>query len=131
MMYKGHQQLIAAWPQVVSICPSAQLWIVGRGDGASLLQEQVSLLPDAAGRQIRFFGAVPAADLDMLYRSARVFAMPSAGEGFGLVFVEAARYGVPCIGGKYDSAREIIRHNQTGLLSEQHLTISPWHACVF
>ena len=38
LMYKGHQQLIAAWPQVVAVCPEAQLWIVGRGDGARLLR---------------------------------------------------------------------------------------------
>jgi len=73
MMYKGHQQLIAAWPQVVSACPGAQLWIVGRGDGEPLLREQVSRLSVHAA--IRFFGAVSGADLARLYRTARVFAM--------------------------------------------------------
>ena len=55
-----------------------------------------------------------------LYHTARVFAMPSTGEGFGLVFVQAARSGLPCIGGKYDAAKEIILHGKTGLLTEQH-----------
>ncbi len=118
MMYKGHQQLIAAWPQVVSACPGAQLWIVGRGDGEPLLRAQVSRLSVHAA--IHFFGAVSEADLVRLYQTARAFAMPSTGEGFGLVFVEAARYGLPCIGGKYDATREIILHDQTGLLTEQH-----------
>jgi phosphatidylinositol alpha-1,6-mannosyltransferase len=118
MMYKGHQQLIAAWPQVVSACPGAHLWIVGRGDGEPLLREQVNRLSVHAA--IHFFGTVSEADLMRLYQTARVFAMPSTGEGFGLVFVEAARYGLPCIGGKYDAAREIILHGQTGLLTEQH-----------
>ena len=45
--------------------------------------------------------------------------MPSNGEGFGLVFVEAARYGIPCIGGKHDSVKEIVLHNETGLLVER------------
>jgi phosphatidylinositol alpha-1,6-mannosyltransferase len=120
LMYKGHQQLIAAWPQVIAACPEAQLWIVGHGDGVPLLREQAGLLPSRAGQQIHFSGAVDEATLEQCYRTARVFAMPSAGEGFGLVFVEAARHGLPCIGGKYDGAKEIIIHNETGLLSEQH-----------
>ena len=49
-----------------------------------------------------------------------IVTMPSAGEGFGLVFVEAARYGLPSIGGKYDSAKEVIVDGATGLLVEQH-----------
>jgi len=120
LMYKGHQQLIAAWPQVVSICPKAQLWIVGQGDGVPLLQEQAGMLPAHVSRRIHFFGALSQGALERRYQAARIFAMPSTGEGFGLVFVEAARHGLPCIGGKYDSAREIIVHNQTGLLCEQH-----------
>jgi phosphatidylinositol alpha-1,6-mannosyltransferase len=120
LMYKGHQQLIAAWPQVASVCPEAQLWIVGHGDGAPLLWDQVQRLPAHIGSRIHFFGAVSGPELERLYRTARVFAMPSTGEGFGLVFVEAARYGLPCIAGKYDAAREIILHDQTGLLAEQH-----------
>jgi phosphatidyl-myo-inositol dimannoside synthase len=118
MMYKGHQQLIAAWPQVVSACPQAQLWIVGRGWGEALLRQQVAMLP--VQDKIHFFGAASESDLARLYRTARVFAMPSIGEGFGLVLIEAARYGLPCIGCKYDAAKEIILHDQTGLLTEQH-----------
>ena len=120
LMYKGHQQLIAAWPQVVSVCPDAQLWIAGRGDGEPLLREQVNMLPADVGRRIRFYGAVSEPTLERLYGTARVFAMPSVGEGFGLVFVEAARHGLPCIAGKYDAAKEIVLHDQTGLLTEQH-----------
>ena len=120
MMYKGHQQLIAAWPQIVSVCPEAKLWIAGQGDAAPLLREQVSMLSAGVRNSIHFFGAVSAPVLDRLYSTARVFAMPSTGEGFGLVFVEAARYGLPCIGGKYDAAKEIILHEQTGLLTEQN-----------
>jgi phosphatidylinositol alpha-1,6-mannosyltransferase len=120
LMYKGHQQLIAAWPQVVSACPESMLWIVGQGDGVSLLREQAELLPGSAARRILFFGAVAGPTLERMYRSARVFALPSSGEGFGLVFVEAARHGLPSIAGRYDAAREIVLHDRTGVLVEQH-----------
>jgi phosphatidylinositol alpha-1,6-mannosyltransferase len=120
MMYKGHQQLIAAWPLVVSVCPDAKLWIVGRGDGAPLLRDQVNMLSAEARRAIHFFGFVSEPVMNRLYSTARIFAMPSTGEGFGLVFLEAARYGLPCIAGKYDAAQEIVLHDRTGLLTEQN-----------
>src|SRR5262249_19921894 len=38
--YKGHDQLIDSWPEVVSRIPDAQLFIVGDGDDASRLREK-------------------------------------------------------------------------------------------
>jgi glycosyltransferase involved in cell wall biosynthesis len=66
-----------------------------------------------------FMGHLGDEALQECYRQCRVFAMPSTGEGFGLVFVEAARYGLPSIGGKHDSVKEIVLDGQTGLLVEQ------------
>jgi phosphatidylinositol alpha-1,6-mannosyltransferase len=120
LLYKGHQQLIAGWPEVVRACPEAELWIVGGGGGRGEIEARLETLPRAAARRIKFLGRLGDAELNEVYRRCRVFAMPSAGEGFGLVFVEAARHGLPSIGGKYDSAKEIIVHNATGLIVEQH-----------
>lgn len=119
-LYKGHRHLIAAWQKVVEVCSDAELWIVGDGDGRPELEEQTKNLPHNVAKKILFLGQLDDASLDQCYKRCRVFAMPSSGEGFGLVFVEAARYGVPCIGGKYDSVKEIVLHNETGLLVEQH-----------
>ena len=120
MPYKGHQQLIAAWPQVVEGCPSAELWIASDGDGRVELEARAQTLPRHVAKNISFLGYLDPQALHNRYRRCRVFAMPSTGEGFGLVFVEAARYGIPCIGGKYDAVKEIVLHNETGLLAEQH-----------
>jgi phosphatidyl-myo-inositol dimannoside synthase len=119
-LYKGHQELIQAWPSVYAACSDAELWIVGDGDGRSVLDKLVAELPDDVRQKIIFKGRVDIDDLDKLFRQARVFAMPSKREGFGLVFVEAARYGLPGIGGKYDSVKEIVINNETGLLVEQN-----------
>jgi glycosyltransferase involved in cell wall biosynthesis len=119
-LYKGHRHLIAAWPKVVKVCSDAELWIVGDGDGRPELEEQRKNLPRQVAKQILFLGQLDDTSLDQCYKRCRVFAMPSSAEGFGLVFVEAARYGIPCIGGKYDSVKEIVLHNETGLLVEQH-----------
>jgi phosphatidylinositol alpha-1,6-mannosyltransferase len=54
--------------------------------------------------------------LDSLYADAAIFAMPSRGEGFGLVYLEAMAHGLPCIGSVHDAAVEVIEHGRTGLL---------------
>jgi phosphatidylinositol alpha-1,6-mannosyltransferase len=120
MLYKGHQQLIAAWSEVVANCPEAELWIAGSGSGRDDLEALRRQLSPEVAQRIVFWGRVEVDQLTQLYQRCRAFAMPSRGEGFGLVFVEAARFGLPCIGGKYDSAPEIIQHNVTGFLVDQH-----------
>jgi phosphatidyl-myo-inositol dimannoside synthase len=119
ILYKGHKQLIAGWPEVVSACPEAVLWIVGEGDGQEEIAAQARALPASISKRILFLGRLDDAGLQERYRRCRVFAMPSTGEGFGLVFVEAARHGLPSIGGKHDSVKEIVLDNETGLLVEQ------------
>jgi glycosyltransferase involved in cell wall biosynthesis len=58
-------------------------------------------------------------ELSHLYRRARVFAMPSRGEGFGLVYLEAMLHGLPCIGAKEDAAPEVIDDGETGFVVSQ------------
>jgi phosphatidyl-myo-inositol dimannoside synthase len=119
ILYKGHKQLIAGWQEVVGACPEAELWIVGSGDGQEELELQARALPDSIVNRIKFLGGLDPEELQDRYRRCRVFAMPSTGEGFGLVFVEAARHGLPSIGGRHDSVKEIVLDNETGLLVEQ------------
>jgi phosphatidylinositol alpha-1,6-mannosyltransferase len=116
--YKGHDQLVDAWPRVVASQPDAMLWIVGEGDDASRLRERISVLPAPARHQVHLLGRLDHASLLDRYARARVFAMPSTGEGFGLVFVEAMRAGLPCIA-SFDSAAEIVNDEQTGFVVEQ------------
>jgi phosphatidylinositol alpha-1,6-mannosyltransferase len=54
------------------------------------------------------------ADLPDLYRAADVFVMPSTGEGFGIVFLEAMRSGIPAIGGNGDGSMDPLRDGTAG-----------------
>jgi len=52
-----------------------------------------------------------------------VFVMPSitykkSVEGFGIVYVEAAQFGVPSIGGKDGGASDAIDHEHTGYICD-------------
>jgi glycosyltransferase involved in cell wall biosynthesis len=51
-----------------------------------------------------------------LYKNASVFVMPSLSEPFGLVFLEAMGYKLPCIGSNVDAMPEIIVDETTGFL---------------
>jgi glycosyltransferase involved in cell wall biosynthesis len=42
--------------------------------------------------------------------------MPSRGEGFGLVYLEAMAFGKPCVASLDDAAPEVVLDEETGLL---------------
>ena len=50
------------------------------------------------------------------YRLADVFAMPSTGEGFGIVFLEAMGSGTPVLGGNQDGSVDALDGGKLGLL---------------
>jgi phosphatidyl-myo-inositol dimannoside synthase len=112
--YKGHDQLIQAWPLVCRSVPEAQLVITGTGDDVPRLKAAAA--ETGCGESILFAGRVSDATLDMLYARAAIFAMPGRGEGFGLVYLEAMRHGLPCIAGTEDAAQEVVEQGKTGFL---------------
>ncbi len=61
-----------------------------------------------------FAGRIPANELVDHYRLADVFVMPSTGEGFGIVFLEAAASGVPVIGGRTGGSWDALREGVLG-----------------
>jgi phosphatidylinositol alpha-1,6-mannosyltransferase len=115
--YKGHDQLIDAWPDVVSRIPDAQLLIVGDGDDAARLREKAA--QTSCAERIQFCGFVTRQALRTLYAQSALFALPSGGEGFGLVYLEAMTHRLPCIGSRQDAASEIIVDGVTGRLVDQ------------
>ena len=66
--------------------------------------------------RVVFTGAVMEEEKADLYNLADVYVMPSRGEGFGLVFLEAMASGVPVIGSRLDGGREALRHGLLGRL---------------
>ncbi|HUK35415.1 MAG TPA: glycosyltransferase, partial [Vicinamibacterales bacterium] len=111
--YKGHDLLLEMWPRVLKRHPNAILVVAGEGDDRSRLEGRARALGVAGA--VRFVGAVSDNTLATLYEQCRFFVMPSRGEGFGLVFLEAMRAGKACIGGT-GAAAEIIEHGATGFV---------------
>ena len=112
--YKGHDELLSAWPRVVSAVPHATLFIVGAGDDLGRLAALAE--GTGVGGRVVFTGFLPDSVMRALLRVCDVFAMPSRGEGFGLAYLEAMRAGLPCIGSTADAGQDVIVHDVTGLL---------------
>ena len=112
--YKGHDQLLECWPQVLASVPNAQLVVAGDGDDAPRLKEKAASLGIAD--RVVFTGFVDAGTLDEIRRRAALFVMPSKNEGFGLVYLEAMREGLACVASNVDAASEIVIDGETGHL---------------
>ena len=61
-------------------------------------------------------GNLPADKVQYYYNICDVFVLPSRFEAFGIVFVEALCYGLPCIGRNLMEMPNLIQNNETGLL---------------
>jgi phosphatidylinositol alpha-1,6-mannosyltransferase len=111
--YKGHEALIAAWPAVRTRVPHAELVIVGDGNDRPRLEAFAR--SHALGDGVRFTGRVGEAALSGYYDHAAFFVLPSAAEGFGLVYLEAMRAGLACIAAP-GAACEVIADGATGVI---------------
>jgi phosphatidylinositol alpha-1,6-mannosyltransferase len=111
--YKGHQEVIEAWPLVRSVIPNAELWIAGNGPLIASLKN----VGERLGLQacVRFFGTVSEEQKELLLSRSRCLALPSRGEGFGLAYLEAMRLGRPCLVSQSDAGREVVAPPEAGI----------------
>ena len=114
--YKGYDRIIEAMPAIQRECGPVRFLIVGEGEdkarvGALARERHV----DSA---VSFAGFVPAESLVDHYRLADVFAMPSTGEGFGIVFLEAMGCGTPVVAGNRDGSIDALDGGWLGLAIE-------------
>jgi phosphatidylinositol alpha-1,6-mannosyltransferase len=111
--YKGHDALIDIWRQVVAEIPAAELRIVGDGNDRPRLEQKAEAVN--LGDRIAFLGRISDERLAAEYERCTAVVMPSRGEGFGLVFLEAMRAARACVGCR-GSASEIIVDGETGFV---------------
>jgi phosphatidylinositol alpha-1,6-mannosyltransferase len=119
--YKGHDVLIAALARVREHVPDVRWVIIGDGP----LRAELEALASARGvaQSSVFLGAVGDEERDAWLRRADVLAMPSrlpgpgrAGDGFGIVYLEAAACGVPVVAGNVGGALDAVADGVSGLL---------------
>jgi glycosyltransferase involved in cell wall biosynthesis len=99
--HKNFRMLVRA----VSRLENAELVFVGNAD--KRFTDDAANETARAGSRVRFLGAVPEADLPILYNLATVVACPSLIEGFGLPLLEAMSCGTPVVCSDIPVFREV------------------------
>jgi phosphatidylinositol alpha-1,6-mannosyltransferase len=86
--------------------------------GEGPLRRELEHLAEQLGLKdnVRFTGQLVREDLEKEYRASDVFVLPSSGEGFGIVYLEAWQHGLPVIAGNRGAATELISPYVNGLL---------------
>jgi glycosyltransferase involved in cell wall biosynthesis len=112
--YKGADTLIAALPHILGVAPDASLVLVGDGDDRSRLEQLARRL--GISEQAHFLYGLTSEQLFSCYANCDVFALPSRGEGFGLVFLEAMANSKPVVGAACGGIPDVVEDGATGLL---------------
>jgi len=97
-----------------------EYWVVGRSRRGNY---EAQLRRRASDSQVPvvFLGNIDDDDLEHIYRRADIFTMTSVNhghslEGFGLVYMEAAFFGLPIIGHSVGGVPEAVKDSETGIL---------------
>ena len=116
--YKGFDKIITALPRLQRAVPEVRYLIGGSGDD----QSRLAALAQAVGvaDRVTFTGFLPTTELAAHYQLCDVFAMPSTGEGFGIVFLEALACGKPVLAGDRDGSVDPLLDGRLGALVDPH-----------
>jgi len=129
--YKGHDVLIRALPLIRAKVPDVRWVVIGDGPLRPGL-EQLARSHEVAD-SIGFLGVLSDEERNAWLRRTHLLAMPSrlpaggfAGEGFGIVYLEAAAYGKPVVAGNVAGALDAVVDRETGLLVDptDHLAVA-------
>jgi len=99
-------------PEDTSCC------VVGEGPDKERLTALASEL--GVDKQVTFGGFLGEAELIAMFKSSKVFVLPSSREGFGIVVLEAQACGLPPVVVEHpaSAASELVSDGKTGLLCE-------------
>lgn len=98
---KGGPTLLAAFRRLRLQHPQAELEIVG-------------CTPEIDEPDVKVVGRVPREELHRHFTQARVFALPTLLEAFGIVFVEALHFGLPIVGTNIGAVPEMVADGVNG-----------------
>lgn len=111
---KGHDNVIRALPAAIRACPDLVYLVAGQGEDRARLEALARQV--GVEDKVLFVGMVAPRELADYYRLADVFVMPSAQEGFGIVFLEAAASGLKLIAGNADGSTDALADGALGLV---------------
>jgi glycosyltransferase involved in cell wall biosynthesis len=112
--YKGYDQILHALVKIRLHIPNVHFILAGKGDDLPRINALVTSLnlQDC----VTIAGFVPDEELCAYYNLCDVFALPSKGEGFGIVYLEALACGKPVLAGNQDGSVDPLAEGKLGCL---------------
>ncbi len=112
---KGIDIVIQSLPKVLSHFPSTVYLVAGGGEDLARLRQLAE--QNGCAKHVRFAGEFDnRVAAHYYYCAADLFVMPTRHEGFGIVYLEAAHYGLPAVGSRIGGVPDAITDRETGLL---------------
>ncbi len=104
--------------EILDVLPSlpADIAYVIAGDGSDRRRLEAKAKALGVADRVRFTGYVGSTEKAAHYALADAYIMPSSGEGFGIVFLEALAAGLPVVGSATDGGREALLDGKLGTL---------------
>jgi glycosyltransferase involved in cell wall biosynthesis len=115
--WKGHRELFKAFALLNRQIPQTELHVFGTGPEAFKSELQDLSIKSGFANKVRWHGFLP--NRSDIYSEMDIFVVPSIfEEPFGLVAVEAAFFGLPCVVGRSGGLPEIVAHSTTGFITD-------------
>jgi len=115
--YKGHDRVIPLLKTLNGSTKPPIYLIAGTGDDQ--LRLEALAVRHGVSARVQFLGHVAQDMLPNLYRAAHLFILPSSGEGFGIVLLEAMACGTPAMGLAHGGALDALCGGELGAVVEE------------
>jgi phosphatidyl-myo-inositol dimannoside synthase len=114
--YKGHDKVIIAISQLVKKGVKCKYILAGKADAVEQKRTNELIAQYQLEGVVIMTGFIADEEVTDHYLLADVFIMPSKGEGFGIVFLEAMACGLPVIAGNKDGSTDAVKNGELGIL---------------
>ncbi|MBN1656019.1 MAG: glycosyltransferase family 4 protein [Deltaproteobacteria bacterium] len=114
--YKGYDRVIRALPIIRERFSDIRYIIVGKGEREEVKRIKGIITEVGVEDVVELRGFIKEEELVNYYEAADLFIMPSTGEGFGIVFLEALLHGKPVIAGNRDGSVDALAGGKLGIL---------------
>jgi glycosyltransferase involved in cell wall biosynthesis len=114
--YKGYDRVVESLNKIKLSMPATKYLIVGKYDTDEKARLDAIIAAAGLTGSVIFTGFAKDEELSAHFNLADIYIMPSTGEGFGIVFIEALFYGLPVIAGNIDGSVDALAGGAFGML---------------
>lgn len=94
-----------------------QLLVVGDGPARDEVTAALAPISGKFDDKLILAGALPLIQLPDIYAACDLYLWPGVGEAYGMAYLEAQAAGLPVVAGNERGIPDVVRHEETGLLT--------------